>query len=346
MALTEAAPQDRDDRALRIERASSNSRTLTPEQVALLKTTICRDATDDELRMFVGICGRTGLDPFTKQIHFVKRWDSKGGPEGKGAMVGAIQIGIDGYRLIASRTGKYGGQDACEWIGTDGAWRDIWLEDEPPVAARVKVYHLDFPDRPVVGIARWKAYVQTTKEGSPNRMWSTRDAEQLEKCAEALALRKAFANELTATMIGEELPSEDALMQRDPRATRALRSVEKAAAREVSSAVEEMDLGSVAPPVEVIAQEGEPIIISEKEFEAACAKAKSVLNWPCLKKPSGTDQVWFVLGPVIKTALGDERAALGSVQWKDDDRVVMAQADTVALYKVLREAIDARVRAA
>ena len=53
-----------------------------------------------------------------------------------------------------------------------------------------------------------------------------------------------------------------------------------------------------------------------------------------------------MLGPVIKTALGDERAMAGSIQWKDGDRVVMAQADTLALYKVLREAIDARVRAA
>ena len=45
----------------------------------LLKRTICKDATDDEVELFSHVCKRAGLDPFIKQIHFVKR-NSKNGP--------------------------------------------------------------------------------------------------------------------------------------------------------------------------------------------------------------------------------------------------------------------------
>jgi phage recombination protein Bet len=174
---------------------------FTPEQYDIIRTTLCADATNAQFGLFIAVCNRTGLDPFAKQIYPVIR-KTKNGP----AM--AIQIGIDGYRLIAERSRDYGGQDAPEWCGPDGTWTDVWLDDEnPPAAARVRVYR-NGHQVPTVGIAKYKEFVQYENEWGdrngrrevigkhPTQMWKDMPANQLAKCAEAQALRKAFPNEL------------------------------------------------------------------------------------------------------------------------------------------------------
>lgn len=172
---------------------------FSTEQIDLLKRTICVGATDDEFALFRAQCRRTGLDPFARQIHAVKRFDKKQGRE-----VMSIQIGIDGFRLIADRTGLYDGQGEPLWCGPDGVWRDVWIGATYPTAAKVTVYRTGV-SRPFVGIAHWDEYAQVYKDGNPMPMWAQMPAGQLAKCAESLALRKAFPQELSGLYEPTEL---------------------------------------------------------------------------------------------------------------------------------------------
>lgn len=160
-------------------------------QQAALKQLGLSQASQGDLKVFFHQSQRTGLDPFARQIYMINR----GGKF-------TIQTSIDGFRIVAQRSGNYGGQTPAEWCGEDGVWKDVWLDKKPPLAARIGVYYKDTPN-PTYAVAKWDSYAQT----SP--IWSKMPDLMLAKCAEALALRKAFPNDLSGLYTNDEMSQAD-----------------------------------------------------------------------------------------------------------------------------------------
>jgi len=135
---------------------------------------------------------RTQLDPIARQIYCIER----GGKY-------TIQVGIDGARLVAQRSGEYAGQKPIEWTTDGKEWVDVWLDKEPPKAARAAVMRQGFQE-PLYAVATWDSYAPYFN-GKLSQMWSQHGALMLGKCAEMLALRKAFPMELSGLYVQEEL---------------------------------------------------------------------------------------------------------------------------------------------
>lgn len=156
-------------------------REFTPDQVDLIKRTICKGASDDQLQLFMYACKRTGLDPFTRQIYGI--------PSG-GRLL--IVTGIDGYRLVAERTGRYSpGREPTFVYDKDGKLISA--------TAYIKKRTDDGMWHEICASSYWEEFNGTT----PN--WKKMPHHMLAKCAEALAIRRAFPSELSDVYTKEEL---------------------------------------------------------------------------------------------------------------------------------------------
>lgn len=156
---------------------------FTEDQVRLIKSQIARDCSDDELKLFLYQCKRTGLDPLTRQIYAIKR---------AGRMT--IQCSIDGFRVIAERSGTYAGQD-----------EPVWIDDDKgiPIKCSVSVYKFSPQGQrycAAVGVAHFKEYYP-----NPMNLQKSMPHVMIAKVAEALALRKAFPQDLSGLYTGDEM---------------------------------------------------------------------------------------------------------------------------------------------
>ena len=193
---------------------------FSPEQVDLIKRTVAPGTTDDELALFLHQCQRTGLDPLSNQIYCMKR--KQRGKDGNWAEKATIQVGIDGYRLIASRTGRYAPGDV-----------EIKMQGDRIVSAIATV-------KMCVG-GQWfdvkaEAYFDEYKQtfgqtGELMGLWKKMPRQMIAKCAEALALRKAFPAELSGIYTNDEMSQADT---EPPQANNAPRQIEQTVTNNVT----------------------------------------------------------------------------------------------------------------
>ena len=173
---------------------------FSQDQVELIKRTIAKDATDDELKLFLFQAQKTGLDPLQKQIYFIK----------VGEKIQTI-TSIDGFRLIAERSGFYEGQTQPIFYDENGVAFDVWVQKKLPTACKIGVYKKGFREA-LYAIAIFEEYAKRSKYGNKygkkagdlEDMWEKMPSLMLSKVAEALALRKAFPNDLGGVYTNDE----------------------------------------------------------------------------------------------------------------------------------------------
>lgn len=157
----------------------------TSEQMGVLKRMIAPQLNDDELVIFSHICKRTNLDPFAKQIYGQKR---------AGKLV--IITAVDGFRVIAERTGRYSPGKDTEFI-----------YDEKGALLGAKVFvKKQTPDgtwHEMSATAFLREY--TTGQGC----WKSMPHVMIEKCAECRAIRRAFPADLSGIYSSEEMEQAD-----------------------------------------------------------------------------------------------------------------------------------------
>lgn len=198
----------------------------TVQQLAAIRSEYAAGATDAQFANFMRECESRNLEP-GRHVYFQLRLNSVLDHD-TGTWIKQKRpihlTSIDAFRLIAQRTREYRGQEAPMYIYLDDANRPTIRSDVPlcgdggsqqsdggksaplmPWAAEVSVYRKDF-EKAVSVVARFEAYAVRKRDGSLSDMWNHRGPEQLAKCAEALALRKAFPEELGSIYIEEELP--------------------------------------------------------------------------------------------------------------------------------------------
>jgi phage recombination protein Bet len=174
-----------------VERAALVPMEFNESQVELIKKTVAKGTTNDELALFLYTCKRTGLDPLIRQIYAVKR--------GGASNQMSIQTGIDGYRLIAERTGKYA-------PGREPSFNEA---NGKIVSATAYVKkHVGGEWHEVAATAYFDEYAQKFN-GKLGAMWERMGHVMISKCAEALALRRAFPAEMAGVYTTEEMAQAD-----------------------------------------------------------------------------------------------------------------------------------------
>jgi phage recombination protein Bet len=301
----------------------------TDEQALVLKQAgVDNDVTHAELTGFLHLTQRTGLDPFSRQIYLIGRWDTRAGRK-----VFSPQTGIDGYRIVAQRTAERTGTplsyDDTVWCGEDGTWRDVWLSKEAPRAAKVTVYR---GTSKFSAVATYDEYVQTKKGGEPTGMWVRMPAVMLAKCAESLALRKAFPHDLAGVYTTEEMMQAD-----NPART----EVQRTTQRQQGSADDQWQTPAPQPAAEAAPEYAEVAEDAPQQPEATIEQLRSIAGGlQAVRGVAGIEEA----AKAVSQILGREVAGPGDVTAEEAEQVLaVLREEHRAQSKQERQASEAKL---
>lgn len=162
------------------------------EVVDVIKKTVAIGATDAELQVFFGLCKATGLNPFKKEVWFIKAGNKA-----------QIMTGINGFFTVANNNPNFDGHESG-LVAPDGSFVSAAYPKDDFIGGWAKVYRKD-RRIPTEGIAMVKDYDKKQSN------WNTMKRVMIIKCAESVALRKAFPQEMNGLYTQEEMPVEYSL---------------------------------------------------------------------------------------------------------------------------------------
>lgn len=187
---------------------------FTPAQLHLMQRTVAKDCDPVEFDHFMAVAAGLGLNPLRKQICAIVY--NKHDPKKRNM---SIIVQIDGFRLIAARSGAYRPMDAAPEILTR---EDLRSEINPLGIERAiaRVWQRFGSEWfPVVGQARWDEFAPIEREwivcddgvrrpqGAAKLAanWARMPEHMIAKCAEAQALRRGWPDELSGVYTEEEM---------------------------------------------------------------------------------------------------------------------------------------------
>lgn len=175
---------------------------VTNEQLNLAKTTVAKDLNDGEFQMFLYNCKRQGIHPLDGMLIPIPRTDN-------GVRRLTFVTTVDLLRSRAADTGEYAGSDDAIIAYSEGG---------QPESATITVWRLVQGVRcAFTATARWVEYFPGEKQGF---MWKQKPHIMVAKCAEALALRKAFPKQLAGLYLSEELEQDESPELDKPKAAK------------------------------------------------------------------------------------------------------------------------------
>lgn len=237
-------------------------------QLAALRHMGVENASEGDLTVFHHVCTKTGLDPFARQIYMIGR-NSQDQRTKQWVTKYTIQTGIDGFRLIGRRAADRAHQtismSAPEWAHEDGSWRSVWRTAwGMPIGARVTIQR---GGEPFVAVALFDEYKQTKSGGNLTHMWSQRPAGQIAKCAEALAWRMAFPQDLSGIYADEEMGQADRSEPREVTATGTAAERMAAVLAPPTSDPELAQPNDSTPPGEPSDSGSEPVMVTSAQLK-------------------------------------------------------------------------------